>query len=528
MTRCSFTTGSYLGDNTDEAIMGNQPTDTDTAQDSDVLAARPRSTFTEQTFRSRLLIACVFWILCLTLSAAGHRLYKAIVVLDRQVSSNEYRTKGVPLVWVGYGTVEDSYKRVTGAGQPEGELHVLPTSRFWLGTALFLSVVAGVMAWSGRWIGNNGIQSLVGLFAGHLLWLGTIELGLDAAGRRLGLAASLEVVGGRAVGTHGAGTLIQLSVVFLIPVLIGLTMHESNRCAVFHWLRTRLPIVRRPSPSGRVDNYAARTATQFFMTVWFCYVSVLWLADPLAGSFGGLGLLCILLAIIVATPYMIWRTARQPSVAQGLRYSVSGAVIAWTAIEIAASLHLFREPWLSTSFSSGVALLGLSLALTGLAARFLFTSRPSIRVSPLHPAAAVSVFILCIVGCTGTSETATRTAVEIEQRLRDYDAQVGPPQAGAADALLRALGSDDPEMRAQAAIALGKSGRVNAVARQRLESMASSDKSRLAQLAALRALGRLDLLSPELEELLRQLDDDQNAAVRICQMLGIYHSKAYA
>ena len=489
--------------------MGNQPTGTDTVRNSTTLEPSPRSTFTGQSLRSRLLIACLFWILCLTLSAAGHRLYKSIVVLDRHVSTNEYRTNGVPLVWVGYGTVEDSYKRIPGDMRSDVELHVLPNSPFWLGTALFLSVVGGVMAWSGRWIANNGIQSLVGLFAGHFLWLGAIELGLDVAGRRLGLAASLEVIGGRTVGTHAAGTLIQLSVVFLVPVLIGLTMHESNRCAVFHWFRSRLPILRRPSPSGRVENYAARTAIQFFMTVWFCYVSVLWLADPLAGSFGGIGLLLILLAIVVATPYMIWRTARQSSVAQALRYSVSGAVVAWTAIEIAASMHLFREPWLSTSLSSGAVLLGLSLVLTGLAARFLFTSRPSVMASPLHATVAVSVLIFCIAGCTGTSEPAPLTADEIEQRLRDYDAQIGPPQARATDGLLHALGSGAPEMRAKADISLGKSGRVNAIAKERLEAMASTDESRLAQLAALQALDQLDVLSPELEELLRQLRDDQ-------------------
>lgn len=487
--------------------MGNQPLGTDIARDSNSSKPSPRSTFAGQTWRSRLLIACVFWLLCLTLSAAGHRLYKAIVVLDRHISTNEYQTNGVPLVWVGYGTIEDSYQRIVGNWQSEVELHVLPNSRFWLGTALFLSVVGGVLAWSGRWIANNGIQSLVGLFAGHLLWLGTIELGLDAAGRHLGLAASLEIIEGRAVGTHAAGTLIQLSVVFLVPLLIGLTMHESNRCAVFHWFRLRLPIVRRPSPSGRVENYAARTAIQLFMTVWFCYVSVLWLADPLAGSFGGIGLLLMLLAIVVATPYMIWRTARQSSVAQALRYSVSGAVVAWTAIEIAASMQLFHEPWLSTSLSSGSVLLGLSLVLTALAARFLHTGRLGVVASPLHATVAVSVVIFCIAGCTGTGKLVPQTSVEIEQRLRDYDRQIGPPQAGALDGLLHALGSSDSETRAQAAISLGKSGSVNAAARESLEAIASTDESRLAQLAALQALDRLDLLSPKLEALLKLLDD---------------------
>jgi HEAT repeat protein len=125
-------------------------------------------------------------------------------------------------------------------------------------------------------------------------------------------------------------------------------------------------------------------------------------------------------------------------------------------------------------------------------------------VSLSQATAVVSVLTICIAGCMGTSEPAPLTVNEIEQRLSDYDERIGPPPAEAADGLLHALGSSDPEMRAQAAISLGKSGGLSSVARERLETMASNDKSRLAQLAALQALERLDLLTPELEEALRQ------------------------
>jgi hypothetical protein len=52
-------------------------------------------------------------------------------------------------------------------------------------------------------------------------------------------------------------------------------LHESNRCVFFDWFRLRLPLTRRSSATGLVDNYAARTTIQFFMTVWVCYVGVL-------------------------------------------------------------------------------------------------------------------------------------------------------------------------------------------------------------------------------------------------------------
>lgn len=471
--------------------------------DSDAVATPSQ---TAPRMPSRIVTACLFWVLCLTLTAAGHRLYKETVAVDRQVSAEQYRADGAPLVWVGYGTVEAAAQRVS---QDSGttNLVVLPNSLFWLGASVGFTALAGLLAWSGRWVANGGVQSLLGLFAGHFLWLGAIEFGLDAAGRQLGLAGSVDVVEGRVVGTHGAGTLIQLSAVFLAPMLIGLTFHESNRCAVFQWFRRRLPITRTAAASGRVENYTARTTMQYFMTVWFCYVSVLWLADPRLGRFGEMGLLLTLLTILVATPYMVWRTACQPSTAQALRYSVSGAVVAWTAIEIAAAMRFFHEPWLSNSVLSGAILLGLSILLTILAARMLFPTRSPLVSSRLAATAGLAL-VIGTAGCAPSDQSAPSTAAEVEKRLRDYDAQIQSFQPEVSDGLMHALSSNDPAMRAQAALAFGKSPQVSSVVKERLQSMAKNDNARLSQFAALAALQRLDLLSPELQSVLRELGDN--------------------
>jgi hypothetical protein len=204
-------------------------------------------------------------------------------------------------------------------------------------------------------------------------------MGLDSAGRHLGLAGALEVIHDRIVGVHGAGILIQLSVVFLVPILIGLTLHESNRCVLFNWFRLKLPLMRRRQATGLVDNYAARTAIQFFMTVWVCYVGVLWMADPTFATIGQPLLLALFAIIVAATPYMIWRTAQQASAAQMLRYSVSGAVVTWTGIEIAAAMRLFHEPWLNDSFFIGVVAIGSSAVLT--LATYLLLTRLKLHTS---------------------------------------------------------------------------------------------------------------------------------------------------
>lgn len=491
----------------------------DTADDTRIEAAIRRERAMHSSSRSqaqstlkRLLAVSAFWMLCLTLTAAGHRLYKATVAVDRSVSAGVYQTQGMPVVWVGHGTVDAARQRIDQkpSSRAASQVHVLPNSSFWLGAAAAFTLLAALMAWSGRWIANPGLQSLVGLFAGHFLWLGAIEFGLDAAGRRLGLAGSLDVVGGQIVGTHSGGILIQLSGVFLVPMLIGLTLHESNRCVLFQWFRRRLPIVRTPAASGRVENYAARTTIQYFMTVWFCYVGVLWLADSRLGRFGEISLLATMLAIFGATPYMMWRATKQSSRAQALRYSISGAVVTWTGIEIAAAMRFFEEPWLSHSTASGVVLLGLTILLTGWTAHSLGSSES--RATGLHSPVAVMILAgfttVGITGCGPSDVSASMTAEQVKQQIDSYQQRIPQPTSDVREGLLHALSSPDPEVRAQAAIAFGKSKFMNPAVREQLEILAANDDSRLSQFAALTALTWHDALPPPLHTLLEDLRGD--------------------
>lgn len=461
---------------------------------------------------NRILIACLFWMLCLTLTAAGHWLYKATVVADRMVSERQYQSNGAAVVWVGHGTVADTYSRFSGSEMRAADLnlHALPNSVFSLGVVAGFTLLSGLLAWSGRYVRDNGVQSLIGLFAGHFLWLGAVEFGLDAVGRRLGLCGALEVVNGRITGTHGSGILIQMSAVFLVPILIGLSMHESNRCAVFCWLRKRLPLSRVDSASGRVDNYAARTTMQYFLTVWFCYVGVLWLADPVLGPLGEASLMLVMVAIFLATPYMIWRTTLQSGVGQSLRYSVSGAVVTWTGIEIAAAMNFFAEPWLSASTASNMILPALTVVLTASVLRVLVQRRAALIRSGFPASMILAATMLGLGGCNDGAERQMASDPEsIASRLREFDERTTASHAAANDGMLRALTSESPEFAAQAAVAFGKSQKVSPIVKQQLEAMAVSDRSRLSQTAALQALSRLGLLTRRTQAVIDEFAADE-------------------
>lgn len=347
---------------------------------------KPKTTEIAPKFSARCSRAILFWMMCLILSAAGHWVYVALRTVDRNISSEIYRGSGHEIVWVGHGSFEELVDRVRSnatVSLSTGKPTVLPFSPFWFGVGIGFTLIATVSVWLCRWVSDTGIQSLVGLLAGHALWIGTVEIGLDLASRRLGLAGGIDVVSGRAAGVHGSGVLIQLSCIFLLPVLIGLTFHESNRCVVFQWFRRHLPISKGGSPSGRIDNYAPRTMIQFFMTVWVCYVGVLWMADSSLGSLSHVALLLTLAAIAIATPYMIWKTISQTTPARMLRYSVSGAVITWTGIEIASATGMMNEPWLSQSVSGGLIFVGGGILLTAMSVGAV-VSTPKTRIATVQ------------------------------------------------------------------------------------------------------------------------------------------------
>ncbi|MFG0267829.1 MAG: hypothetical protein ACF8AM_22160 [Rhodopirellula sp. JB055] len=477
-------------------------------------------------------VTLLFWAFALLLSAGGHRAFVSLRSLDQSISSVTYQQQGRHANWVGHGTAAHSleYKQKVDpsfveASKPSslGDLRTLTVSTFWAGLAIALTAGAAIAVWAGGRVPANGIQSLIGALAGHALWIGAIEVGLDIAARKLGLAGALAVVEDRVVGVHGTGVLIQWSALFLIPVMIGLTFHESNRCVVFKWLRKRLPLTRSVAPSGRVENYAARTLVQFFMTVWVCYAGILWAADRSFSPYPGATLTIAMLLIAIATPYMVYRTTQQKSAAAMFRYSVSGAVVAWSGIEIAAATRLITEPWLSDSALGLVVWVASPILLTVFVVRALLVDRsessrqhdpPCERGVRKEKRAFVTVAMLmsltpAFVGCSSeVPEEAPLTSEQMIQRLDEIAEPLKPVPEEAMEGVAHALGTPDRIARVSAILACGKSKRVPRYLRASIFSIAQDDPDPLVRGAALRCLWQLGRPTSELRRLTDELRDD--------------------
>lgn len=226
------------------------------------------------------------------------------------------------------------------------EVRTLPVTRFLVHAALGLSLLGIALIWVTSRIQNDAAQSILGIFGGNLIWTGAIEYGLTLASRSLGIGKTLAVVDGQLVATYGEYVLLKHSWGGLVLVLAYLLFLESSRCPVFLWWRERVPTMRGPIVTGRIDNYGPRSAFQYTTTVWFFYLLLLWTYDEQVAGVYSLATKSILFAAIAGSLYCVWKLHQQAGWGPAIRYAVGAMIVVWTPVEILGKWGVMRQPWL--------------------------------------------------------------------------------------------------------------------------------------------------------------------------------------
>lgn len=226
------------------------------------------------------------------------------------------------------------------------ELHTLPVTPFLWQMTLTLTALGGFLLWLTSRIHSDAAQSIVGIFAGNLLWTGGVEYGLTIAARSLGIAKTVGVVNGKVVAIYGEYVLLKHSWGALLLVLGYVFFLESSRCPLFLWWRERVPTMRGPIASGRIYNYGPRSAFQYSTTVWGFYLLLLWAYDEQFFGVFGLFTTGLMFLSIAGAMFCVWRLHQQSGWGSAVRYAVGAMIVVWTPIEIAGKWGLFREPWL--------------------------------------------------------------------------------------------------------------------------------------------------------------------------------------
>jgi len=226
------------------------------------------------------------------------------------------------------------------------ELHTLPITSFLVYSALGLTLLGFALLMVTAHLKSDAAQSIIGIFAGNLLWTGGIEYGLTIAARGLGVGKTVGVVDGQLTAIYGEYVLMKHTWGVLAIVMAYLAFLPSSRCPMFLWMRKKTPMMRGPVVTGRIYNFGPRSAFQYATTVWGFYLLLLWAYDEAVFGVYGLVTKGILFGSVAGSLYCLYKLYHQTGWGPALRYAVGAMIVVWTPIEILAKWGVMREPWL--------------------------------------------------------------------------------------------------------------------------------------------------------------------------------------
>jgi hypothetical protein len=234
----------------------------------------------------------------------------------------------------------------------------LPVTPFLVQAAIALSLLGLVLLWWTSRLASDAAQTIVGVFAGNLIWTGGVEYGLTIAARALGVGKVFTVVDGQVVALYGEYVLLKHTWGPMLLVLGYVLFLESSRCPLFLWWRQHVPTMRGAIVTGRIDNYGPRSAFQYATTVWAFYLLLLWAYDESVFGVHGLFTHAVLFGALASSIFVLWRLHQQRGWGPAIRYAVGAMIVVWTPLEILGKWGALDQPWIVLQSSSVVVFFG--------------------------------------------------------------------------------------------------------------------------------------------------------------------------
>ncbi|MBT5100290.1 MAG: hypothetical protein HOM77_00055, partial [Planctomycetes bacterium] len=180
----------------------------------------------------RAIFAAVFVFLTL---ASGHLFMVVINKIDANINDDLYRSSpGVEARWLGDRSMEEEWDVLQARNQDielpklsAEPLRMLPTTPFLGWVTLAMGALGFLLLLATRFSSQDAVQSMLGIFGALFLWTGPVEYGLMLASRSLGIAKSLQFVGGQVVGAYGEYVLLKYTWGLLAIIMVYLLFLES-------------------------------------------------------------------------------------------------------------------------------------------------------------------------------------------------------------------------------------------------------------------------------------------------------------
>lgn len=217
-----------------------------------------------------------------------------------------------------------------------GHEHVFLVAGF-LGFVGMATLIAGILS------GSELLATLLGLFAGLLVWTGWIEFSFVYFANRLGVEPLVE--NGEIVTKPEyllMPSTVGLWAVFMIYYFIG----TKTGCRFFLWFQNKLKLTHKIELSSSAKSTAMVTFMEIILILWTFYLLLLFAYDNyFAGDKHPV-------TWIVAFGSLLWslilfvELVKINKLAYAIRYAIPTAVIFWNFVEILGRWGLLNEIWI--------------------------------------------------------------------------------------------------------------------------------------------------------------------------------------
>lgn len=188
--------------------------------------------------------------------------------------------------------------------------------------------------------------SIMGFLGAMFIWDGWFELGLDFFEHNNHIPMVKDAAGTPVLlGSHN---ILEISGLFLLPILILTMFNKDMRCRMLLWIRKTIGIREGlGKPTAGIKPQVSRiAATEYIFVNWFMYVVMITILDPRVAGTWHPATYMLSGAIFVWSVYLLYRHTKQTEVGLMIRYAIGAAGVCWYNFEITTYWGWYTEFWI--------------------------------------------------------------------------------------------------------------------------------------------------------------------------------------
>lgn len=208
--------------------------------------------------------------------------------------------------------------------------------------ALGLGFVGIILLIWGMLSQKNTTATLLGLFAGLLVWTGWVEFAFVYYAKRFQVAPLME--GGEIV-TKPEYLIMPSSIGFWVIIMLYYFFGTKTGCSFFTWFQKRLKIVNPKQLQPSIRNVALTTFMELNMILWTFYLLLLFVYDKAFIGDDSIVAHIVAYSSLLWSLYLFTKLIKKSNMAYAIRYAIPTVIIFWNFVEILGRWNVFKEIW---------------------------------------------------------------------------------------------------------------------------------------------------------------------------------------